>query len=538
MTAPMPLLAPVTSATRAPLPLRVPTHGRGYPRPRRAVHAAPLPVTLPLRVSGPPHPVPAARWPSREEARASLLLSPIELGPCRLRTRCWVPAMVPWRSTEEGLVTPAVLDWYGRFADGRPGGLVVEATGIRDVPSGPLLRIGHDRFLPGLRELVDQVRQRSGGETRLFVQIIDFLGIKRRPEKERFLRRFLHLREEHREALARIPGFEERARGSEEEVREALLLIPHPSLLALLSPREARDLEYGWREEVNDLERAHIAELPRVLPGLFAAAALRARRAGFDGVELHYAHAYTMASFLSRRNCRTDGYGGSPEGRLRLPLEVLRAVREAVGADFAVGCRLLGDEAIEGGSGIDEASTYALGLARAGLDFVSLSKGGKFEDARQPKVGEAAYPYTGPSGHECMPTVRIAGAAPFGRNLPLARAVRAALRAAGLATPVVGVGGINSFELAEGALRAGDCDLIGAARQSLADPDWWRKLEQGRGAEVRRCKFTNYCEGLDQKHRQVTCQLWDRDLALPDPGREGIARSHDGKRRLVAPPWS
>ncbi len=74
-------------------------------------------------------------------------------GPLALRTRTWVPAMVPWRASEEGFVTPQVRDWYGRFAGGRPGALVVEATGIRDVPSGPLLRIGHERFVPGLREL-------------------------------------------------------------------------------------------------------------------------------------------------------------------------------------------------------------------------------------------------------------------------------------------------------------------------------------------------------------------------------------------------
>ena len=61
--------------------------------------------------------------------------------------------MVPWRATEDGHVTPDVLDWYARFAAGRPGAIVVEATGIRDIPSGPLLRIGHDRFVPGLREL-------------------------------------------------------------------------------------------------------------------------------------------------------------------------------------------------------------------------------------------------------------------------------------------------------------------------------------------------------------------------------------------------
>ena len=61
--------------------------------------------------------------------------------------------MVPWRATEDGFVTDDVLDWYERFAKGRPGGLVIEATGIRDVPSGPLLRIGHDRFIPGLKRV-------------------------------------------------------------------------------------------------------------------------------------------------------------------------------------------------------------------------------------------------------------------------------------------------------------------------------------------------------------------------------------------------
>ena len=110
-----------------------------------------------------PHPIPDARWPSREEAAGSLLFSPIEVGSFTAEQRTWVPAMVPWRATAEGDVTQDVLDWYGRFADGRPGVLVVEATGIRDVPSGPLLRIGHDRHLPGLRELVRTVRERADG---------------------------------------------------------------------------------------------------------------------------------------------------------------------------------------------------------------------------------------------------------------------------------------------------------------------------------------------------------------------------------------
>jgi hypothetical protein len=74
---------------------------------------------------------------------------------------------------------------------------------------------------------------------------------------------------------------------------------------------------------------------------------------------------------------------------------------------------------------------------------------------------------------------------------------------------------------------------VGAARQSLADPDWFKKMRLGRGSQVRRCVYSNYCEGLDQVHKQVTCQLWDR-VGLDEPG---IALTRDGRRRLVAPAW-
>src|SRR5271155_4789908 len=115
--------------------------------------------------------------PTRAEAVRSRLFSPIAVGPLTLEQRSWVPAMVPWRATDEGFVTDDVVDWYARFARGRPGAIVVEATGIRDIASGPLLRISHDRFLPGLERLVDAVRRESQGHTRLFIQLIDFLTI-------------------------------------------------------------------------------------------------------------------------------------------------------------------------------------------------------------------------------------------------------------------------------------------------------------------------------------------------------------------------
>ena len=111
--------------------------------------------------------------------------------------------MVPWRATEDGFVTQENLDWYRRFAEGRPGVLVVEATGVRDIPSGPLLRIGHDRFIPGLKQLVETVREASEGQTKLFIQIIDFLSVKRRPEKEKYFARFLQVTDRHRRALGR-----------------------------------------------------------------------------------------------------------------------------------------------------------------------------------------------------------------------------------------------------------------------------------------------------------------------------------------------
>jgi len=481
------------------------------------------------------HPLPPARWPTAEEAARSLLFSQVRLGrTLSAESRTWVPAMVPWRATEEGFVTAEVLDWYGRFARGRPGTIVVEATGIRDVPSGPLLRVGHDRFLPGLRDLVARVRRESGGRTRLLLQGIDFLAIRRRPAPEAFFRRYLSVTPDLRRRFAAAAGEPRWETAPEADAREALLAAPRGLLERALTRREIEALDFGHRERVGDVHLPHVRDLPRTLPGLFADAAARTREAGFDGLELHYAHAYTMASFLSPLNLREDGYGGSREDRVRLPLEVLAAVRARVGPDFCIGVRFLGEEAIAGGFGAEEAAWFGARFAEGGADYLSISKGGKFEDARQPAVGEAAYPYTGPSGLECMPTTLCDPPGPFGRNVPLAAAVRRAVREAGFEAPVVTSGGIGTFDLAEGILRRGEADVVAAARQSLADPDWWLKMRLGRGAEVRRCTYTNYCEGLDQRHRQVTCKLWDREFRRGDPG---VAVAADGRRRLVAPEW-
>ena len=381
-------------------------------------------------------------------------------------------------------------------------------------------------FVPGLQRLTAAVREASAGRTKLYIQLIDFLSIRRRPEREKFLQQYLRVTDAHRHALGESAL-------SDQDVRAWLAALRDQELDQILTPRERELLRFGYRERVTDMDLPHIRDLPAVLPALFAGSALRAKASGFDGVELHYAHAYTMASFLSRTNTRDDGYGGSREQRVRLPLEVLAAVRENVGPDYVIGCRYLAEECVDGGSSVDDAAFFGVEFARAGMDFISTSRGGKFDDAKQPSVGAAAYPYTGPSGYECMPQFISDERGPFGRNVVPTAQIRRAIRDAGFSTPIVCTGGVHNFEMAERLLAEEACDIVGAARQSLADPDWFLKLSCGEGRSVRTCTYSNYCEALDQKHKPVTCQLWDREnLDVP-----GVALTPDRRRRLTAPPW-
>jgi 2,4-dienoyl-CoA reductase-like NADH-dependent reductase (Old Yellow Enzyme family) len=441
-----------------------------------------------------------------ERAR-SLVFTPFPIGTggLSLPNRIWLPAMVTWRGTEDGFVTEAVREIYLRYARGGAGMIVLEATGIRDVASGPLLRLSHDRYVPGLAALVAKMK----AETRSLVvpQIIDFLKIARRKATRDYL--------EDAVRRGRVPP-EALARTDTEFESELAHWLP--------SARDRRDFRFGYRQTIEDLSRGEI----RRIPGWFAAAARRARTCGFDGVELHFAHAYTMAAFLSVTNGRTDEYGGSFENRLRLPREVVAAVREEVGPDFLVGCRYLGSEDIRnedgtlGGNTLEDAQAIGVELARAGLDFLSISRGGKFEDAKQPAVGEAAYPYTGFSGRKCIPRDKKDA---FGVNTYLTTGIRNAVRGAGFRIPVVTAGKIHTFSQAESILVAGQADLIGMARALLADPDLPRKWLVGADQALRSCVFCPFCEDEDQHHRLVTCTLWPKA-----PG--------DHRRRLTPAVWT
>lgn len=275
----------------------------------------------------------------------------------------------------------------------------------------------------------------------------------------------------------------------------------------------------GWRQKIEDLTLDEI----KLIIEQYGEAAVRARECGFDGVELHMAHAYTMSSFLSKKNRRPDHYGGkSLENRLRMPLEVLRKVREQVGDDFPIGVRFLGEECIKGGYTTEESAMIAVRMAQSGVDYISLSAGGKFEDAIH-KDGEVPYPYTGYSGDRCMPPMDY----PDGYNLHMAEAARRLLRKHGLSVPVVATGKIPSPELAEEILQEDRADLIGMARALLADPDLPRKARSGNSEQIVKCIYWNICKALDETFHKVVCGLW--------PKNELHAPLSDD---TIAPEWS
>jgi 2,4-dienoyl-CoA reductase-like NADH-dependent reductase (Old Yellow Enzyme family) len=267
----------------------------------------------------------------------------------------------------------------------------------------------------------------------------------------------------------------------------------------------------GYRQKVEDLTLEEIQEIPQ----LFAEAASRVRTAGFDAVELHYAHAYTMSSFLSRHNHRKDDYGGNLKKRLRLGEEVLTAVRNAVGEDFVVGARINGDEFTLGGNTLAQSVPIALRLAELGLDYISVSAGGRFEDA-VPKEGDALDPYTGYSGHRTMPPAWMDKKV----NVYLAAEIKRQLNQAGHTIPIITAGRIPDAATAEEILAANQADLIGVARPILCDPYWPRKSQEKREKDILKCVYCNECREAEGAFEPVVCARWrkkDGQIVPPTP---------------------
>ena len=276
----------------------------------------------------------------------------------------------------------------------------------------------------------------------------------------------------------------------------------------------------GWRQTVDMLS---LAEIDRIVEE-FGDAVARARAAGFDGAELHSAHAYTLASFLSRANPRTDDYGGDTlEGRLHLIERIFANIRRKVGEDFPVGVRFLADEFIKDGYTVNDAKLIGLRLAQLGAAYLSLSVGGKFEDAIH-APGQVPYPYTGYSGDRCMPGDWY----PAVPHAHFSAEIKAFVRAHGFDTPVATAGKISNPDDAERLVATGAVDIVGIARGLLADPDWPNKVRRGEFDRIVKCDYCNVCKHLDGTHSRVICALWP----------QGSLQAPPDDRASEAPRWS
>jgi NADPH2 dehydrogenase len=190
----------------------------------------------------------------------------------------------------------------------------------------------------------------------------------------------------------------------------------------------------------------------------FVTAAKRAVRIGFDAIELHAAHGYLLHSFVSPvSNKRIDGYGGSMDGRMRFPLEVVSALRAVIPRGMPLGARITGSDWLEGGLAPEDAVVFAKALKSAGLDYVCVSSGGITADTRPTFVANL--------------------------NVPFADKVK---REAGIATRTVGL--IATPKQAEAIVAKGNADMVALARAFLDDPHWAWHAAAALGADVLRPK--------------------------------------------------
>jgi 2,4-dienoyl-CoA reductase (NADPH2) len=220
----------------------------------------------------------------------------------------------------------------------------------------------------------------------------------------------------------------------------------------------------------------------------YAATAVLAREAGYDGVEIMGSEGYLINEFTApRTNDRTDAWGGSLENRLRLGTEIMRRVRARVGRDFLVIFRVSSIDLVEGGLTAEEIATEARAVEAAGADIINQGIG--WHEARVPtiaqKVPRAAWTFA-------------------------ARRLKEAVR-----IPVIASNRINTPEVAEAILARGDADLVSMARPMLADPEFANKAREGRADEINACIACNQaCLDLIFSKRVATC------LVNPKAGRE------------------
>jgi 2,4-dienoyl-CoA reductase-like NADH-dependent reductase (Old Yellow Enzyme family)/thioredoxin reductase len=342
------------------------------------------------------------------------LFKPITIGKMNVPNRAVMPAMGSAYATPDNKAGDQLVAYLERRAQGGTGLIIAEICAVD--PRGKALpnELGgwSDDFIPTLARIPEAVH-RHGAKVAI------------------------QLHHAGRETLTTIIG------GAMPEAPSAI-----PSVI--------------YRQPCEAMSLARIAEIIQA----YAAAARRAKKAGFDAVEIHGAHGYLISQFLSPfTNHREDEYGGDDAGRSRFLLEIIAAVRKQTDPDFPIIVRVSADEIIPDGYHLDFMQALAPQMVAAGANAIHASLG--------------AYSTPGFLNVASMDTEA-------GFNLFRARAIKEAVN-----VPVIGVGRINDPAMAEAALSRGDADLIAFGRALLADPDFVKKAREGSTAAIRPCVACN-----------------------------------------------
>ncbi|MEN3185665.1 MAG: FAD-dependent oxidoreductase [Atribacterota bacterium] len=354
-----------------------------------------------------------------------------KIGNLELSNRVVMPPMATNLGSAFGEVTQELIAYYRRRARGGIGLIIVENAQVDMYQGRSLtaqLAVDKDKFLSGLRDLQEAIHAEGA---KVFLQI-QHGGRQCTPSTT--------------DGLPPV---------APSEVACKFLQIT-PRMLT--------------RDEIQELVEK------------FAQAALRAKMAGFDGVELHAAHGYLINEFLSPyTNKRTDEYGGSFENRMRFLLEILERTRTLVGSDFVVGVRLSVDEFVPGGLKVQETQEIARILVEKGVDYLSASCG----------IYESVSTIIEPMNFE------------EGWRAYLAARLKEVV-----SCPVIAVGVIRHPETAEKILAEGKADFVAIGRGLIADPDWVKKVKEGREEEINHCISCNVgCIGELFANGKVHCAV-------------------------------
>lgn len=347
------------------------------------------------------------------------LFDPGRIGPIEIKNRLIMPSMTTRGADAEGYVTPDTMAWFVARARGGVGLVTVEMAAPEAVGRHRRRELGvyDDRFLPGLSELVAALHEAGAKAS---IQLGHGGGHTRRD----------------------VCG----------ETPIAPSAVPHV-------------VQEGTTETIvpEAMSPARIEQTTQA----YVAAARRARRAGFDCVEIHAAHGYLLSQFCApAENTRDDAYGGSLANRARFGLDILRRVKAAV-PELGIVFRTNLEDFFPGGMPFDEALQVAIWAAEAGADAIHVTAG---------------HYRSLPSAAIMIPPMNEAE----GRFLAYARAVKDKVR-----VPVIAVGRLGNPVLARQVIETGIADFVALGRPLVADPDWPRKVSGG--GHVRRCLSCNTC---------------------------------------------